>query len=159
MAGLAPSTATTAYTGLTVSLTMMSVFWGIISFPDALVHPYGSQPGSCYRYVGDLFRLLLSLLADCNSGPTQPSLWTTVENETFWYLKYHWPWGVGLLTGTESLRSWRELIEMKKHLHTQTTSLDSPTVAMSCLKFSSTFEYHNLQCSNFFLSPFLHFDE
>uniref|UniRef100_A0A8I3W5Q0 Endoplasmic reticulum-Golgi intermediate compartment protein n=1 Tax=Callithrix jacchus TaxID=9483 RepID=A0A8I3W5Q0_CALJA len=40
----------------------------------------GIHPSKSYHYhVGDLFSLLLSLLANCNSGPTQPSLWTTAE--------------------------------------------------------------------------------
>uniref|UniRef100_A0A452SUR5 KOW domain-containing protein n=1 Tax=Ursus americanus TaxID=9643 RepID=A0A452SUR5_URSAM len=40
----------------------------------------GIHPSKSYHHhAGNLFSLLLSLLADCNSGPTQPSLWTTVE--------------------------------------------------------------------------------
>lgn len=47
--------------------------------PGALVYLQGSQPGRYHHHVGDLFSLLLSLWAHCSSGPTQPSLWTTVE--------------------------------------------------------------------------------
>uniref|UniRef100_F7EJ13 KOW domain-containing protein n=1 Tax=Ornithorhynchus anatinus TaxID=9258 RepID=F7EJ13_ORNAN len=40
----------------------------------------GIHPSKCdQHHAGDLCRLLLPLLADCNPGPTQSSLWTPIE--------------------------------------------------------------------------------
>lgn len=54
------------------------ILW-LHQLPGVLVPPEHSQLGSYHHHFGDLFGLLLSLLAGYNSGPTQPSLWTTVE--------------------------------------------------------------------------------
>ena len=55
-----------------------------------------------------------------------------------------------LLASAQLLRSRRERLWMQNHLHTQTTFLDSPTLAIrAALNVPTTFEYLILQCSIF----------
>lgn len=119
---------------------------------------FGSSLRSDHHHVGDLFSLLVSFLADCSSGPSPPSLWTTATK---------WNHSVSQVSFTCGKRpallcSVAEVME-RIPLHVKSspnpdyllwlTDLVWPSTAVS---IPITFEYLILQCrlQHFFLPLF-----
>ena len=122
------------------------ILW-LHQLPGVLVPPEHSQLGSYHHHFGDLFGLLLSLLAGYNSGPTQLSLWTTTEKWNHMVPQASSPLRKTCTPVTEITN--RTLLHSKSP-HTQTTFLDLTVLAISSLeKVPTTFESLILHCSIF----------
>ena len=104
--------------------------------------------GSYHHHFGDLFGLLLSLLAGYNSGPTQPSLWTTTEKWNHMVPQASLP--LRKMTCPPVFEITNRTLHSKSPFENQITFLDSIILAISSLEnVPNTFESLILHCSIF----------